>query len=84
VDSIPEAKGGFSDFNKNEKKNVVFEGNIILEDNIKEEIKEILSLDPKPQYQNDEERIYGLSYKNFNIKFSYKDEKIIVSEIIGE
>lgn len=84
VDSIPEAKGGFSDFHKNEKKNVVFEGNIILEDNIKEEIKEILSLDPKPQYQNDEERIYGLSYKNFNIKFSYKDEKIIVSEIIGE
>jgi hypothetical protein len=43
-------------------------------DPLGEEIKEILSLDPKPQYQNDEERIYGLSYKNFHIKFSYKDE----------
>ncbi len=84
VDSIPDAKGGFSDIHKDDKKEVVFEENVVSEDNIKQEISEILSLDPKPQYHEDEGRIYGLRYKNFNIKFRYKDGEIIVSEIIGE
>lgn len=83
VDSIPDAKGGFSDSHKDDKIEVLFDESIISEDNLKEEITEILSLDPKPQYQG-EERVYGLSYKNFNIKFRYEDGKIKVSEIIGE
>jgi tRNA-Thr(GGU) m(6)t(6)A37 methyltransferase TsaA len=83
VDSIPDAKGGFSDSHKDDKIEVLFDESIISEDNLKEEITEILSLDPKPQYQG-EERVYGLSYKNFNIKFRYEDGKIKVLEIIGE
>ena len=83
VDSIPDAKGGFSDSHKDDKIEVLFDESIVSEDNLKDEITEILSLDPKPQYQG-EERVYGLSYKNFNIKFRYEDGKIKVSEIIGE
>ena len=83
VDSIPDAKGGFSDSHKDDKIEVLFDESIVSEDNLKDEITEILSLDPTPQYQG-EERVYGLSYKNFNIKFRYEDGKIKVSEIIGE
>ena len=45
------------------------------------EITAILSLNPKPQYQNDEERIYGLSYKNFEVKFKCNEKEITVIEI---
>ena len=80
VDAIPDAKGGFSE----EYKNDVLKVNI--PENIKEglskveitEITELLSLNPKPQYQCDEERIYGLSYKDMSVKFRYYNEEILV------
>ena len=34
---------------------------------------EILSQDPRPQYQDDPERIYGLLYEGRNIKFRVAD-----------
>ncbi|WOE32381.1 MULTISPECIES: tRNA (N6-threonylcarbamoyladenosine(37)-N6)-methyltransferase TrmO [unclassified Acinetobacter] len=34
-----------------------------------DEIEQILSLDPKPAYQHDPERIYGMRFANVNIQF---------------
>ena len=86
VDSIPEAKGGFSeDFKDNILKVNIPEAikNEFCSEDI-EEIIAILSLNPKPQYQGDEERVYGLSYKNYNIKFKCNEKEITVIEIEGE
>jgi hypothetical protein len=47
-----------------------------------ENITELLSLDPRPSYQNDEERIYGLAFEDFQIKFRYTEENIIITDII--
>lgn len=83
VDSIEDAKGGFSE----EFKDDVLKVNIPETINRKlcsediEEITSILSLNPKPQYQSDEERIYGLSYKNFEVKFKCNEKEITVIEI---
>lgn len=83
VDSIPDARGGFSEEFKDDVLKVVIpesiKNNLLLEDIT--EITSILTLNPKPQYQSDEERIYGLSYKNFGIKFRCNEEEITVIEI---
>ena len=84
VDSIPEASGGFSEEHKNDFLDVEIQDQLkgdLTEQQI-ENITELLSLDPRPSYQNDEERIYGLSFEDLQIKFKYKEDKIIVSDII--
>lgn len=83
VDSIPDAKGGFSEEFKDDILNVnipeAIKNSLQSEDIA--EITAILSLNPKPQYQNDEERVYGLSYKNFEVKFKCNEKEITVIEI---
>ena len=39
---------------------------------------EILAQDPRPQYQDDPERIYGLLYEGRNIRFRVKDGTLTV------
>lgn len=83
VESIPYANGGFSDEHKDEVVKVEISENIKsrLPDEEISEIVGILSLNPRPAYQDDDERIYGMSYKNLSIKFICKDDKIIVKSI---
>lgn len=80
VDSVEDAVGGFSDEYKNDYLNVGFFGGV--DKNLTEEelteLKEILSLNPRPSYQDDEERVYGISYKDLSVKFRYKDNSIVV------
>lgn len=83
VDSIPEALGGFSEIHKEDAFEVVVLDGVrdTVSSQELEEIKEILSLDPRPQYQNDENRIYGISYKDYEIKFRFINEKIEIVSI---
>lgn len=80
VDSVEKAVGGFSDEYKNDYLNVSFSGSAddILTKEELTELREILSLNPKPSYQDDEERVYGISYKDLTVKFRYKDDNIVV------
>ena len=84
VDSIPEAAGGFSEGCKNHFYQVEIsdelKGKLTAEQ--LENITELLSLDPRPSYQDDEERVYGFGFENFQIKFKYQGNKIIVSDVI--
>lgn len=84
VDSHPEATGGFALQQK--------EGTLdvdISEEMLNRVCKEkrnaliaVLSQDPRPQYQNDTERIYGMDFAGYNIKFRVDDNLLIVTEII--
>lgn len=86
VESISEAKAGFA--------GDVAETNVEVEiaEHIREglpedvlgEISEILSQNPKPGYQKDEERIYGMEYGEYEIKFRYCNETIYVCEVRKE
>lgn len=42
---------------------------------------ELLALDPRPSYQNDPERIYGMSYGGRNVKFQVEGDVLTVVEI---
>lgn len=44
-------------------------------------IKAILSEDPRPQYQNDESRIYGFTFANYEIQFRVQNKTAIVCDI---
>ena len=78
ADSFPEAKGGFTE-NLAERKLAVknrskkFDE---LSDKLKNDILTILSNDPRPSYHSDN-RIYGLKFNDYEIKF-YVESNILV------
>ena len=41
-------------------------------------LKKVLEQDPRPSYQNSEERVYGLSFAGMEIKFQIKDQVLHV------
>lgn len=43
---------------------------------------EVLSHDPRPSYQADSERLYGLSFAGFDIHFTVEDKTLYVKEVI--
>lgn len=53
---------------------------------IKEEVKlkalvETLQLDPRPSYHSDPDRVYGLSFAGYNVRFTVRDTMLTVTEI---
>jgi len=45
------------------------------------ELTEVLSLDPRPSYQDDPERVYGLSFGGHNVKFRVADGLLTVTSV---
>lgn len=48
---------------------------------ILDEIEQIIALNPKPAYQHDNDKIYGLRYANFNVQFRTSHEKMTIVAI---
>ncbi|MCR5003232.1 MAG: tRNA (N6-threonylcarbamoyladenosine(37)-N6)-methyltransferase TrmO, partial [Bacteroidales bacterium] len=75
ADSHPGIRSGFVDNTGWKKLNVTFDGSI---NNISEKdrsaIEQLIALDPRPKYQNDPERIYGMAYKDMNVKFTVSED----------
>ena len=82
-DAHPEAMGGFT-------QNA---GDFMLEVDFPEELKlrlpaekreailQVLSHDPRPSYQKDSDRIYGLSFAGFDIRFTVRDKLLTVVDV---
>lgn len=83
VDSISYAVGGFSDEHKNDFYEVTFRDGTdsVLTEPEKTELVEILTLNPRPTYHDDEKRVYGLSYKNLSVKFRCEEKLVYVESI---
>ena len=47
----------------------------------RQELISSLSMDPRPSYQNDENREYGLRFSDFDIGFKVKDNVLTVIRI---
>lgn len=79
ADSRPEARSGFVDGNSWEALEVVIPrelADILGADAVV--LSELLSQDPRPGYQDDPERVYGLVYNKFNVKFSVSQGRVEV------
>ena len=82
-DSHPDAKGGFT----------ATADDFLLEVDIPEDLLKavpaakqdaligVLSHDPRPSYQEDENRIYGMAFGGYEIKFTVKNNILCVSDV---
>lgn len=43
---------------------------------------QVLSQDPRPAYQEDPDRIYGMSFASYNVRFTVKDKTLTIIEIM--
>ena len=71
ADCHADARSGFVDTNQIQRLKVVFpsDASKTLSKEQIETLQNILSLDPRPHYQNDSNKIYGMPYEDRDIKF---------------
>lgn len=86
VDSIPDAKGGFAEEKKSYHLQVEFPEQWRAEVTAEEEqiLGQLLSQDPRPSYQEEPERVYGMSYGGVDVKFTVSDGVLTVCGIERE
>lgn len=54
-----------------------------LQQPLEQQIEEVLRCDPRPAYQRDPQRIYGIALHGLNIRFRISDSEIEVLEILA-
>ena len=83
TDSHPEARGSFGEKEKDYHLEVVFDENLLVKIPYekRDAVKEILAQDPRPAYHNEPERVYGMSFGGYNIKFTVSDGVLTVSAV---
>ncbi len=53
----------------------------VLPENLRDGVIDMLRLDPRPAYQDDASRIYGMRFDDYEIKFSVNDDTLTVKDI---
>lgn len=82
-DCHPDALGGFTQTADDFTLDVKIADDLleIVPESKRESFLGVLSHDPRPSYQKDSDRIYGLNYSNLDVRFQIKDKKLTVLEI---
>ena len=90
-DSIIEAQSGYaqdepprktviwSDEAEQQKQQLLGNGKISVQ--TIQELEAVLSLDPRPAYQEDEERVYGMKFANVDIHFKIHAQQVLIVAI---
>lgn len=83
TDSHPDATGGFAAEVFGDRLEVYFPGNLLerIPAEKREALKELLAQDPRPGYQDDPERVYGLSFAGREVKFTVADGTLSVISV---
>ena len=84
TDCIEGAQGGFAEENKNYRADVEIPENLlkIIPEDKREALLKVLEDDPRPSYKKDIEKAYGFPFADYEIKFTAKGNKIVVTDII--
>ena len=86
VDSVPGAVGGFTENTAEYHLDVDFPAELL--ERIPKEHREtllgVLSQDPRPAYQHDDSRVYGLPFAGMDVKFTVKDGVLAVVDVVKE
>ena len=84
ADSRPDAVCGYVDSLHDGKLNVVMpdEVSVALDDpEMEKSLVEVLSLDPRPSYHDDPYREYGMSFRDFNVRFKVEDGTLMIVSV---
>lgn len=82
-DSVPEARCGFSERFRDYSLEVEIADELLykIPEEKREIIKQILAQDPRPAYQDDPQREYGMAYGGMEIKFTVKEQVLKVRQV---
>ncbi|MCI8455011.1 MAG: tRNA (N6-threonylcarbamoyladenosine(37)-N6)-methyltransferase TrmO [Lachnospiraceae bacterium] len=85
TDSCPEAAGGFTEQTKTHCLTVDFPSELLnqVDENVRGALLDILSQDPRPSYQHDPDRLYGMTFAGYEIKFCVKENFLTVINVSG-
>lgn len=83
ADSFPDALGGFTDGAGDFLLKVEFPADLLalLPEEKRDAAIEVLSHDPRPSYQKDPERVYGMPFAGFDIRFRVAADTLTVVEV---
>ena len=89
ADAFPEARGGFTDTSAWEPLQVDFSP-AALEvlaaqpdpDVLRTRLEQVLAQDPRPRFHHDSDRLYGMPFGPFDIRFQVKGKVLSVVEIV--
>jgi hypothetical protein len=83
VDSHPEAAGGFTDTTPARRVQVQLprECALNLPPGKAETLLHVLEQDPRPRYQDDPERVYGMEFGGCEVKFTVADQLLRVISV---
>lgn len=84
VDAHPEATGGFAEDKKEYELHVEIpeEWLSVIPEEQRIPLSQILSQDPRPSYQNDPERVYGMEYAGMEVKFRVNGKVLEVCGVL--
>lgn len=84
ADAHPDASNGFAGEHLHEDLEVSFPPELLskIPADKQEALLELLSEDPRPHYQKDPARVYGVSYAGFNIQFRVCDNHLLVMSVM--
>ena len=82
ADAHPDARGGFTDMHEWKMLTVVIpdEVKVLFTEEERQALTEILSLDPRPRYHDDPQRIYGMPFAGRDVRFRVENGQVFVVE----
>ncbi len=83
ADSYPDASGGFTGGDAGERLTVDFPPELLaqFDSGERQGLLSALAADPRPRYQDDPERVYGMRYDGRNVRFTVRDGTLFVTEV---
>ena len=83
TDSHPEAAGGFALQTREGVLSVDFPAELlaVIPEDRRDGLIAVLAQDPRPQYQNDPERVYGMAFAGFDVQFRVADDRLTVCAV---
>jgi hypothetical protein len=84
ADSYPQALGGFTDRLDGHKLKPEISPELLekIPEEKRDALLEVLAEDPRPRYQNDPNRVYGMAFGGMDVHFRVEDEKLFVTDIL--
>ena len=84
ADSHPDARGGFASGVWEKQLRVECGENLLAQipENHRQAVLDLLSQDPRPSYQHDPDRVYGMAYAEMDVRFSVDGDRLTVREIV--
>lgn len=84
TDSHPEAVGGFTQTSGDFLLQVDFPAELLarVSEGKRSALLGVLSHDPRPSYQNDPDRLYGMGFAGYNIQFRVTENRLTVTDVL--